>query len=923
MTGMLGRWLALMTCSALLACGGGGGDSGSAGSVRLTAPAQRELTVVEGNPLTFHFEVALGGLKPGQQFYVGVSHSGSAQSRLFSDVRLANTTVYDVIFLDVDLRSDLAAGTQEETLQVAVCSDAQCNSPLTTPTSTRVVVTVKPNISVAARTELSRVGADAAPTVDIQITVPAEAGAITVSAPSSEALAAVLIDGKLHITSQQVRAGTYELPVSITSVEQAGYSARTTVVYTVFAPASGEKGMSVTPADPSIQVNATDGQLLTRRMTVTKATWSSAPVTAEIFAQWPEAPAVLSIVNVGGDDFDLLIDTRGATENLYSGGILFSGPPQVGQISRNVSVNIDSAVFVSQPPAAELNETSTLADTRFSTPVTMVDGGRVNWSATVSKPWLRLLRSAGVTGQDALSVEIDTTLLTQYPFIQYAFIDVAVDRAGVQPVRLYYTMVNTLQAITQSSPGALAGTSGRIFLSGDMLNRSDLVSSGLLQVTGATLRSATFVLDPRFAGNRFMVLLDVDGATPGTPVTAKIDTPLLRTSVTLPVHAAKTGPAAHAVLPYGARRPASWSEREQAWVFAGDGTVFRYGLSGSAWSLSSVALPGLIDIDVSPDESVLLALSADALRGLDPSTLAQRWLATQAGVLGSAADARVVVLQKALSHNADGSFFVATRSAAASSVSRLRFDWLRPSPNFDWDFGTAVGALEQAGEPPFGIARSAGHESNLLSRGTVKSNGTRALYLASDRSLRPGYADPTLDSVADGLALLSSSDSGLHVLTTSGLVQTRYGSASLAAVLAVGRSAMGYAITGDGRHGLVYSVKLLGTGDTQLANEPEIAVVELGSPLLAPTLLSSIAMSAPVGCGSPRALGEACVHEASLTLDPKSGMLLVLGPRGAEVVPLPAAVRSASAAKRERAGALPSASTRVLPAQAVSGAPAR
>ncbi|MEQ1686381.1 MAG: hypothetical protein ABL916_22250 [Burkholderiaceae bacterium] len=927
MIGMLGRWAALVMCSALWACGGGGGgDSGSNdGPVKLTAPAQRDIDIVERNGLTFQVEGRISGLKGGQQFYVAVAFSDQPESRLFSDVRLANPTVYDTIFLDVDLRTDLATGLHEELLQIAVCDDAECKKLLAEPTSTRVVVNVKPNIGVAARTELSRVGAEAAPSIDIPVSVPAEAGTITISAPGSEALAAAWVDGKLRITSQQVRAGTYELPVSIRSAQLGSYSASTTVVYTVLPPASGEQGMSIVSVMDPISVAATDGQLLTRRITLTKATWSSAPVTAEIFAQLPETPAILSIVNVGGDDFDLIIDTRGATGNFYSGGILFSGPPQVGQISRNVSVSIDSALLLNQPPAAELNETSTLADTRFSTPVTMVDGGRVNWSATVSTPWLRLLRSTGVTGQDALSVEIDTSLLTEYTFIQSAFIDVSVDRPGVQPVRLIYTMSNALQAITRSSPGALAGTSGRIFLSGSMINRSDLVSSGLLQVTGAALRSATYVLDPRFVGNRFMVVLDVDGTTPGTPVSATIDTPLLRTSVTLPVHAASVGPAANVALPYGARRPATWSERERAWFFAGGGTVFRYGLSGSAWVLGSTALPGVIDIDVSPEESVLLALSADGLRGLDPGTLSQRWAATQAGSVGADADTRLAVMQKALSHNADGSFFVATRSADASgsSVSGLRFDWLRPSPNFDWEFGTGVGALDQAGDPPFGIVRSAGHESNLLSRGTVKSNGTRALYLASHRGVQPGYTDPTLNSVADGMALLSASDSGLHVLTTSGLVQTRYGSVSLATVLATGRSAMGYAITGDGRYGLVYSVKLVGTGDAQVASEPEIAVVELGSNLLAPTLLSSIVMSAPVGCGSPRALGETCVHEASLAIDPKSGMVLVLGPRGAEVVALPDAVQSAGKAARERAKSLRPTTRTVLPARAVPGVAAR
>ena len=917
---MLGRWTALVMCSMLWACGGGGGSNDE--PVKLTAPAQRDINIVERNRLTFQVEARISGLKPGKQFYVVVAFSDRPASRLFSDVRLANTTVFDTIFLDVDLRTDLAAGPHEELLQIAVCDDAQCKKLLTEATSTRVVVNVTPNIGVTTRVELSRVGAEAAPSIDLPISVPAAAGAVTISAPGSEAVAAAWVDGKLRITTQQVRAGTYELPVSIASISDNRYSAITTVAYTVFAPASGEKNMSITPAGDSLEVTTTEGQVLTRRVTVTKSTWSSAQVAAKVIDQSPETPSILSVVSAGGDDFDLVIDTRGATSNVYSASLLFSSG-QGGQIGLNLSINIDPGVLLNQPPYVELNETSTLADGRFSTPVQMVDGSRANWSATVSQPWLKLVRRAGVTGQDTLDMEVDSNLLAQYPAFQFAWVDVSVDRPDVRPVRLIFSIMNALQAITLSSPGALAGTSGRIFLSGMMLNRSDLVSSGLLRVTGATVRQATYVADNRFAGNVFMVRLDVDGASPGTPVTATIDTPLLRTSVSLPVHPANAGPAARVVLPFGARRPAIWSERERAWVFAGAGTVFRYGLSGSTWGLSSAALPGVIDIDVSPEESVLLALSADGLRGLDPGTLVQRWSATRAGDPGFDPDTRVTVLQKAISHNADGSVFLAMRSAETSGVSRLRFDWSHPGATFDLDSGFGIGALGQASDPPFGIFNSAAHESNLLSRGTLKSSGTRGHYLASNRFLALSFTDPTLDSVADGLALLSSSDSGQHILTTNGLVHTRNGAVSLASTLAAGRSAMGYAISGDGRYGLVYSVKLLGSGDTQVASEPELAVVELGTLPQAPSLLTSIAMSAPVGCGSPRAAGETCVHEASLTLDPKSGMVLVLGPRGAEVVPLPTVVRNGGATGRASAQALPPSSRKILPARAVSSVPSR
>ena len=43
---MLGRWTALVMCSMLWACGGGGGVDSNNEPVKLTAPAQRDIQIV-------------------------------------------------------------------------------------------------------------------------------------------------------------------------------------------------------------------------------------------------------------------------------------------------------------------------------------------------------------------------------------------------------------------------------------------------------------------------------------------------------------------------------------------------------------------------------------------------------------------------------------------------------------------------------------------------------------------------------------------------------------------------------------------------------------------------------------------------------------------------------------------------------------
>jgi hypothetical protein len=171
------------------------------------------------------------------------------------------------------------------------------------------------------------------------------------------------------------------------------------------------------------------------------------------------------------------------------------------------------------------------------------------------------------------------------------------------------------------------------------------------------------------------------------------------------------------------------------------------------------------------------------------------------------------------------------------------------------------------------------------------------------------------------VAVLSGSDDGRRFLTADGQVVTLTQTVRLNVALAAGRTPLGYAITGDGQYGLVYSVNLSGEGDTQVASDAQISVIDLRGSFMPNSVLSTQAMTAPVGCGSPRAVGETCMHQASLAVDPQSRMVLVLGPRGVEVVALPDAVRRATSASASRVKALPEPpasrgrSMKVFPAQ--------
>ncbi|CAG1017990.1 hypothetical protein BURC_02707 [Burkholderiaceae bacterium] len=919
MCDVLRRWAGVVVCAILAGCGGGGADSGE--SIRLSIDASREMSVLERQPLTFQLRAGVDGAKVGQVFYVAVATEGGAQSRLISDIRLVDNAISDALYLDVDLRTDIPAGRHEEVLSVAMCSDAACaQPPAGGPVSTRIIVNVKPNIAIVPLIELTRSGADAAPGIEVRVDVPGEAGevALNVNSLHSSAIGAELAGHTLRITTQQVRAGTYELPLDVYSTTQPGYQASTTVRYTVLPPSTGEQPMTMS-ADSAMTIAVADGQLLTRRITLQKASWSSAPIEGEITNQWPGTSAVLSLVPAGDDAFDLVIDTRGAAPIHHSGLVRFRAA-QAGELYVNVSVAVASSVSMTAPQSITLDATTVPADARWSTPVTMVDGAAIGWSATVSQPWLKLTRPSGVTGRDSLDVEVDPTAIARFPGYQFAHVDVVVDRAGVQPVRLVYTVSNNVPAITVSSPGALVGAGGKIYLSGFGLTRTDLVSSGMMTLSGATLSSVSHHADPRFVGDYYMMVLDVVDAVPGTPVTVTLDTPLLRSSVTLPVRENATPSAGHAKLPLGERRPPSWSSRENAWAVAGNGMVYRLGLSSGTWELSATPLPGVVDVDWSPDETVLLALTDIGVRGLHPTTLSTLWSASPDPLSYPwSIDTRTTALQKSLANNASGSVFASMRgpSGGSSDVVDLIIDWRTPLSTYGQGGGYHAGTID-LGSLPMGIASSASRTATIMSQGPQKDS--RYVFRTLQRRMTPGYADDALSGLADGLFVLSSDDAGSRVLTSDGHVYSRwFGSSWLAQELPSDRTAMGYTLTGDGQFGLVYSAILSGSGDAEVATEPQLAVIDLRGTPWPMTVLATLPITGPVGCGSPRGTGETCRHLASLVVDPKSRMVLVSGPRGMTLVPLPETVRAASYSTRGTSvlRSQPRRALRVAPIRAV------
>lgn len=916
------RACALAGASALAACGGGGSATSDAPGPTLTmlAPALEATLVERNDTLTeLHWQARVRGMAPDRAYYIGLS--GSA-GELISDARLATPTEDDLIDVVLTVRTDLPVGTHRSSAEMALCEDAQCQKLLAGPVSTEVVVQVRPNIALATEVALARQGAEPAPAVDVPMTIPPEAGEVRtwVLNPSAE-LHAELVAGALRITTEQARAGTYELQVGVESVTDPRYRASTRVRYTVTAPPDGEHEMAL--STPLLSVDMTDGQTTTRRLRVTKASWSSVPLQVSLLNLSPDDPPIVSVSPLGGDEFDLVFDAAGVRSGVYHRSLLVSGGPFGGAATVQLSIGVDSAVRVAQPTGIVLDAASTPAQARWSSAIEMADGAAVGWHARISAPWLRTVRGDGLTGRDTLELEVETARLPRHPHTHHATLELSVDRAGVMPLQLVFTLTNSVPMLTSSSPGALVGTQGRIQITGATLASSDLVSSGMLSVSGATLRQARFTPDPRYVGNVYLVTLDVDGAVPGTPVVASLATPLLTTSVSVPVRPATVPPSGAAPLPFGLRRPAAWSARQEAWYFSGEQQVWRLGLAGAQWQLSATPLAHVIDVDPMPDETALLAVAGTALFGLDPVTLAPQWTAQLASGYSSlrVPDATPLALRKALGHNTDGNPFVAVRNAdgGGGGIASIQLDPWSPGPTYEWQSGRTTSSADADGLPrPYAVVTSAGREANVVQRTGLEDE--REIYRTSSRWLAPAHVDPFLAAVPVGRAVLAVSDDGQRFIDGSGQVRGPQLSFATTGSLAPGRTAAGHGLTGDGRFALVYSYKLSGeAAATQSADDPTLTVFDLRDPAV-PGVLASLPLPAAVGCGSPRASGETCRHDASVSVDAHARMALVLGPRGAVVLPLPDTVRQA-ATQRSKALSAPRPPLRriVLPARTADG----
>jgi hypothetical protein len=877
-------------------CGGGGGS------------AQDNLVSASFNVPEVSATVIEGGTSPLDTTVVAtIKYSGSRDIFLGSVEDQGLLTDYGIVVaqpkVTINMRFKLGrtAGTYTSQLKLRACFDQACReevpgSPMLLPL--KLVVT--PNLKVQPTLELTRTGRDAAPVGTATVTVPPNAGTLSITSvgAGNDAFDVQLQGNVLQVTTRQVRAGRYTGRVELAASGNNVYRTGIDVIYVVNPPAGGELGLSASPAVP-VSVSVAQGKVFTARIRVQQPTWTT--------ERWRPVPnttyqtnAVSSLVDLGNDEYEVRLETNnlapGTSETL---SIAFEGSSNYnGNLgARPVWYLQITEAFGVGPGLAVTFDATTRADAlRLSAPVNVYSGPPQRWTARLIFPGLRLLRTTGITGIDPVEVEIDRDDAISGRFGS-APILLSIDRAGTNEIVATVYAQQRLPKLGQVLNETRLQGSGVIYAAGQFPFASQWEKC--LQVTGATLRTATLVTPERENIVENVLRLEFDSAAAGQDIVVRCNAPLLTTQVRTPVAAVLRVPPGYVSLPFKDWRPPQFSLTRGALFFAGDGVVARWSLGASSWTLNTLSVPGLLDVAPFGDHSVLIGIGgADAWR-IGSQSLGVEVRQTLPSINGfsgiefqSPAPAT-----RGLAFSIGGAALANVRPKGyegpayrfpffvSGHLGELTLSFANQSDSFgDFDLADGVGSTS-------GVIRS---PNGQVLVGQFPSGKIRI----QDSSLQ---GSRTWGALPGGVWARAVSDDGVRLLRSDGLMQINgtVVAGSLASRLPAGFAVGGYGLTGKGNHALVYGYRISSEASGPRARDAALWVFDVSAAatqgIAAAPLLDQLPLTDAVGCTAPLQVAETCAHVATVTVAEGDQSVFVLGPRGVAALPLPAAVVASSA----------------------------
>lgn len=546
------------------------------------------------------------------------------------------------------------------------------------------------------------------------------------------------------------------------------------------------------------------------------------------------------------------------------------------------------ALTVAQPAPIVITSTTAPADLRGSLSVSLSDGSAAAWRVEPSSvpAYLKLARSAGITGVDPIAYEVDVAEAPQGRLSTFD-LTVLVDSPDVTPVQVPFSVDERLPRLGSAQP-AVVDVGQRSFSLPLLVSGSfpeDVVANGKLEVFGATVFGASIEqpqLSARPPGSsRFATHLRVwlDRVTEGVPVTLRLDYGLLRTTITVPVVARAVPPSHFATLPFEVRRPPVYSADQQAYFYLSGGSVKRLALQGGAWVESSRALAEPLDLDLARRGASLVVLTREGMVELDAVTLTVR----RPSLLGFSS--------RPLPSGLWNSW---NKHLVVSITDRMW--WL------DVDVGCAASPrTADLSDPPLESASPLHITCNGTNSGFgLLASGDRNLirFFKNDASANHQSWSTARDEVgtarhpvASARGLVTTTYVGGAVLTGAGgffIGTPDFAEARTVEWAPAGRTVGAYGMAPSDDYALSYAYQLTAGAQGAAATAPTLYLARpiIGTGPAAPG--TPFALPQPVGCLPGRPADEPCEHRAHIVVDPANRHAMVLGTQGLAIVPFPA-----------------------------------
>lgn len=610
---LLGWVLGVMLLGSLLSCGGGGGggssnDASASSTGAFTVSLDKSeisLTHTEGDSNDLAVVTATPhGQLPNSLYVMAIADSPGLQSPIYAYI--SDTAAQFQLRPD----SQQSAGVYKGTVRLYACADANCTQPIGgTPLPVAFTVTVLKALKVGGVQIHAVSGQSQSPSGQLTV-LQLPSGATDYSTRilnGGDWLSLGEKDGLTQtLYAKPMRAGTYSASIEVTSGAQ---TQTVGVYYEVTPPPGGEFDLRVSPSSLTFVVADTSATA-PQSVDVGLPTWDNSRDKLQYSIEYDDAVYAKDWLTVRPTDTGLQVSANawGLGRGAHTARLRITHPSTLMQQSVWIAFTVGQDLVRPADQSIKLLNSSSPADLQGRFNIALSAGAAEAWTATSAAPWLKLVNSSGLTGEQ-LGYTVDLAALSDKPSFSdvKGVITVTPANKAIAPISFSVTVRKDLAELHYAGPYVLtSGRAATIHLRGQGFNGvPDIIP--YLKTPGVVANSATRLDDGQ-------IKLEVPAMQAGTY------TFTLSNNLGAPTHAVKfsvVDPVDHgyAAIPWDGLPIALLYDPVRRALFTGDlvtGNLSRYTFDAGRWVEKMSNVAGLTYFGIGPDGDTLLTTSYNA-----------------------------------------------------------------------------------------------------------------------------------------------------------------------------------------------------------------------------------------------------------------------------------------------------------------------